>query len=168
MSGLKSEFLQVEQARAPSLSPSETGLAEGTIILTLTGEVPVQDLEPGDRIVTRDGGARILRRIDRHRIAAASVLRVARDALGQNRPERDTLLNAEQPLLLRKWLAKALYGSETAMTPAHHMIDGVKVAAMSSTRPVWLYALSFDQQHVIYANGLELASAPVVAPARIA
>lgn len=41
----------------------DCGLATGTVVFTLDGALPVEFLEPGDRIVTR-AGARVLRRID--------------------------------------------------------------------------------------------------------
>ncbi len=40
-----------------------TGLPLGTIIMTMDGALPVEYLEPGDRIITR-AGARVLKAID--------------------------------------------------------------------------------------------------------
>lgn len=61
--------------RIPSADIRSTGLPgilSGTLVLTLDGEVPVQFLCPGDRIITRSG-ARVLRGVEM-RIEAAPVL----------------------------------------------------------------------------------------------
>ncbi len=57
-----------------SVSSSATwpGILSGTRVLTLDGELPVQFLCPGDRIITRSG-ARVLRGVEM-RIEAAPVL----------------------------------------------------------------------------------------------
>ncbi len=47
----------------PRKRSPRSGLPVGTVILTLEGALPVEYLEPGDRIVTR-AGARVLKRID--------------------------------------------------------------------------------------------------------
>jgi len=50
-------------APAATLRHHEAGLSAGTIILTAEGALPIEYLEPGDRIITR-AGMRVLRAID--------------------------------------------------------------------------------------------------------
>ena len=60
------------------------------------------------------------------------------DSLGVGKPADDVLVAADQPILIRDWRAKALFG---------------------------LFALHFDAPAVIFAGGLELACQPALIPA---
>ena len=79
----------------------DTGLVQGALILTLDGEIPVEFLSVGDRVITRDSGfAKILhiqrttRKVRRIALAAGS--------LGHTRPERDVQLAGDQMLLVAR------------------------------------------------------------------
>ncbi len=141
-----------------------SGVASGTRIMTMDGEIPVEFLVPGDRIITRDSGAAVLRAIHVTELADAPMIRVTADSLGTGRPGEDVLLAPGQSILLRDWRAKALYGQAQAMVPVSRLVDGQYVSrcTVTATR---VYVLQFDRPHVIYAEGLELASAPALAPA---
>lgn len=58
---------QPRRASRSGADASQPHLGAGTIIYTLDGALPVEYLEPGDRIITR-AGARILRAL--HRLGA--------------------------------------------------------------------------------------------------
>jgi hypothetical protein len=131
-----------------------TGIAPGAMVLTATGERAVQDLVPGDRIITRDG-IRRLRAVTRHQIGAAAVI-VSSQALGHDRPSADVVLGADQPILLRDWRAEALYGSPTAVVALARLVDGEYIRRAGSD-PVEVLNLQFDTPCVIYVSGLELA-----------
>jgi hypothetical protein len=128
-----------------------TGIGSGTLVLTLDGELPVEHLAVGDRIVTRRG-ARTLRRLSSH-MAKASFT-IAASALGHDRPEGAVAVGAAQAVVLRDWRAKALFDSDTASVPVSRLADGEYIAA--SDTPVRLWRLEFDGEEVIYAGGLEL------------
>jgi len=148
----------VADAQAAASTSDCGGLAEGTRVLTLRGEQPVQDLRPGDRIITRDAGAQVLRRVSIRDLSGAAMTRLSPDSLGVGRPGADILLAPGQRILLRDWRAKALYGQAQAMVPVSRLIDGQYIAEVKVTR-LRVFELEFDRQHVIYAEGLELASA---------
>ncbi|MEI2805115.1 Hint domain-containing protein [Albidovulum sp.] len=144
--------------RAGSAAPSlaATGIAAGTVILTLDGALPVDFIEAGDRIITRDG-MRIVRAVTVHRYSGPAI-RIAAGALGHERPEQDLILPAETPILIRDWRAEALFGAREVVVPVERLADGESVApvAVLSLR---LYELRFDSPQVIYAEGLEIACA---------
>lgn len=140
----------------PDLSAA---LPPGTEILTLAGALPVEALYPGDRIITRDAGAQTLRSITRHAVPDDTrFIQVTRDALG-GKPTRETLLPATLPILLRDWRAKALFGTLAARVPLARLVDGEHLR-WSHARPPALLTLQFDHVHVLYADGLEVMSAP--------
>ena len=133
-------------------------LPPGTELLTLAGALPVEALYPGDRVITRDAGAQVLRRISRHDVPAdMRFVFIRKDALG-GKPVGDLLLPADQRILLRDWRAQALFGTPAARVPLSRLVDG-EVICWSDTRPEALLTLQFDRAHVLYADGLEVISA---------
>ena len=131
------------------------GLAEGTNVLTLDGALPVEYLTPGDRILTRSG-VRRLKAVEMSRVTHARMVRISADVLGSGKPEAEVLVVASQPILIRDWRAKALYGADQALVPAARLADGEYIRA-EILREVRVFTLKLDSAAVIYAGGLELA-----------
>lgn len=127
----------------------------GTPVLTLDGALPVDYLEPGDRVITRTGTRRITR-LEVTVVRHARVVLIPHNTLGSDRPSQDVIVSAAQGMLIRDWRAKALYGAAQAVVPALRLVDGLYAhsAILAEAR---LYALGFDDAAVIYAGGLELA-----------
>jgi len=134
-------------------APDPEGLCPGTGVMTMAGERPVEDLLPGDRIVTRDRGAVPLAGLER---ISAQYVPVTVLAAALNRQAADTVLPAGQRILVRDWRALALFGTATAIAPIRRLIDGEFIAAGPRTGGD-LWFLSFERPHVIYAGGLEIA-----------
>jgi hypothetical protein len=131
------------------------GMLSGTTVRTLDGALPVDFLTPGDRIVTRAGARRVTsilvtthKRID--------LVRVRASTMGHDRPDQDLFLSPGQPVIIRDWRAKALYGVAVAAIPVERLADGEFVCVETHT-DVRLYTLFFDEDEVVYAEGLELA-----------
>ena len=137
---------------------SGAALPPGTEVLTLAGALPAEALYPGDRVITRDAGAQVLRRITRHDVPAdMRFVCIRKDALG-GKPARDLLLPADQKILLRDWRAQALFGTPAARVPLSRLVDG-EVICWSDARPEALLTLHCARAHVLYADGLEVISA---------
>ena len=134
-----------------------SGLAAGTIIQTLRGETAIEDLKPGDRIISRDTGTAVLREVRRETLTVEPVLIMA-GSIGHTRPEQDVILPPDTPVHIRDWRAMALYGQPTANVAARRLVDGEFVIALPP-REMTVYGLIFDAGHVIYATGLEVLAA---------
>lgn len=131
------------------------GMVAGTMVRTMDGVLPVDYLTPGDRIVTRAGARRLTSVSVVHRKQVALV-RVRASTMGHDRPDQDILLAPGQPVLIRDWRAQALYGVPVAAIPASRLVDG-EFVSLEVRHNVRLYILRFDEDEVIYAEGLELA-----------
>lgn len=131
------------------------GFAAGSTILTLDGALPVEFLTPGDRVITRDRGMAVLRGVSPVRTVCETVMIMA-GTLGHTRPEQDTLLPADQSVLLRDWRAQALFGAPQALAPARALVDG-EFIRHAGRRTLTLFELAFDAPHILYVDGLELA-----------
>lgn len=146
----------VVTAHDPAIeAPGVLGMLGGTTVLTLEGALPVEFLEPGDRVLTRMGARRISR-IEVTVVRHARVVRIAADTFGAGKPQDEVTVAAAQGILLRDWRAQALYGAAQAVVPASRLTDGLlaRSAVLAEAR---LYALGFEEPAVIYAGGLELA-----------
>ncbi|MBN9889946.1 Hint domain-containing protein [Salipiger abyssi] len=132
-------------------------LVAGTVVLTLDGAIPAEFLCPGDRVITRDSGTAILHALRRSRIRTKLVA-IRAGTLGNSRPGSDAVLPARQEILVRDWRAEALFGANRALVPAERLADGEFIREIG-TREVDLVELRFDAPHILYADGLELASA---------
>ncbi len=133
--------VQMKIADAAAMTSARAGLAEGTIVLTLRGEVAVENLQPGDKIITREVGAQPLRAVECHDGKSTVI---AKNSLSKNSPARDMRVAPEQTFLIR--------GETSTLVSAYTMAK----ASIENTK---LYRLVFDRAHVIYADGAELAVA---------
>ncbi|SPJ22357.1 Hint domain-containing protein [Palleronia abyssalis] len=131
----------------------QTGLTAGVRIMTLEGPVGIEDLQTGDRIVTRQG-LRVLRAVRVQEREAAKLVTINASVLGHDRPEAPITVAADQPILLRDWRAKALYGQKTAMVAAHRLVDGDYITA-TTVSDLRTFVLVFDTPQIIYAEGTE-------------
>ena len=141
-------------AGGAGMSP-KPGMLAGTMVRTLEGVLPVEYLTPGDRIVTRSG----MRRLASVSVVArkmVDLVRIRASTVGHDRPDQDLLLSPSQPVVIRDWRAQALYGVTAAAIPAARLADG-EFVCLETHRNVRLFTLRFDDEEVIYAEGLELA-----------
>lgn len=142
---------------------AEAGIVLGTPVLTLDGELPVEFIMPGDRVITRNGMRKVVQ-VEVTRVENARVVALSRDSMGVGRPVEDIFVAPNQPILIRDWRAKALYGRAEAMIPAARLCDGefIRADILPEARFV---TLRFEGPEVIYAGGMELACAPVTVDA---
>ncbi|MEL6958510.1 MAG: Hint domain-containing protein [Pseudomonadota bacterium] len=141
----------------PAAIANVAGLCDGTTVMTLDGALPVSDLTAGDRIITRDTGMAVLRDVKTRSVTVAAV-RIKAGSLGHSRPEQDMILGPDTLVHIRDWRAKALFGADVATVKAKRLLDGEFVSEEDATQ-VTVYELIFDKQHIVYADGMEVATA---------
>lgn len=146
---------RIPKLRPNSMPARKAGLISGTILLTQEGEIPVEFLSPGDRIITRDAGMVRLKTIQ-HRRLITRAISFAAGSLGHLRPDQDLILPAAQMVLLRDWRAQAMFGNDRAMVRADALVDDEYVCDLGPQKML-LHQLGFDAPHVVYAGGLELS-----------
>jgi hypothetical protein len=139
-----------------AVTVAESGICAGTTIMTLDGEMPVEHLVEGARVITRDSGMAILRKVET-RNAKVSPIRIKSGSLGHTRPDRDMMVSPGARIHIRDWRAEALFGAKAASVVAERLVDGEFLAAQNS-REMPVYTLRFDKEHIIYADGVELLS----------
>lgn len=146
---------------------SDTGLVEvtttpcfvaGTLIETATGPVPVEDLKPGDLVLTRDHGAQPLRwtgRALRRAQAADAPVHFSAGALG---PHQALELSPCHRVMLQDQWAEVLFGVSEVLVKARDLVNGHSISRREDARPVTYVHLLFDQHEIICGNGLDSES----------
>lgn len=133
---------------------------KGTMIATARGEVPVEELCPGEKVLTRDNGVQELRWIGAREftwrtLASNAHIRpvlIRRGALGDGMPERDMMLSPNHRVLVPGDYTLAFFDEPEVLAAARHLVgnDGIhEVDAMGVT---YLHLL-FDQHEVILSDG---------------
>jgi hypothetical protein len=128
--------------------------AAGTLIRTVTGEVPVEALAVGDRVISAFGGSAPViwlghRRVDcrRHpRPAEVNPVRVRQGAFGRGLPVRDLLLSPDHAVHVDEWLV-----------PIGRLINGATIV-QEPVDAVTYWHFELPAHGVIFAEGLAAES----------
>lgn len=131
----------------------------GTLIATRTGELPVEMLEVGDRVITRDNGLQEVRWIGQRRLEALDLeaephlrpVLLRQGSLGRDLPERDTMLSPNHRVLVARDRSTIAVQEREVLVAAKHLVgDGVQSVASCGT--VYLHIM-FDRHEVVLSNG---------------
>ncbi len=161
--------------RPPGRAPGGPAQAAGTAVICFTagtridtprGTRPVEQLRPGDRVLTCDDGAQPVLWTGRRRLSSAQLraqpglrpLRIRSGALGPGRPDGDLALSPRHRLLLRGRAPQALFGTPEVLVAAADLAGDLAVQTDHSLRPVTYVHLMFSRHQILRANGVECES----------
>ncbi|MEP2716152.1 Hint domain-containing protein [Pseudophaeobacter sp.] len=138
----------------------------GTQIATPNGPRWVEDLREGDKVQTRDSGAREIQWIGARRISGARLfvvpklrpVRIRAGALGIDRPEKELLVSPQHRMLIRGRQVQALFNTSEVLVAAQDLINGQTIATDTSVREVTYIHLLLGSHQVLWANGVESES----------
>lgn len=136
--------------------------AAGTLIDTARGPVPVEDLVPGDRLVTRDRGLRPLRAVLAREVVAEGALapvEIGAGVLGNDAPLR---LSPQHRVLVAGHWAELLHGTAEVLVPAVALVDGRRVVRRVGGR-VRYFHLVLDRHELLRSGGVWTESLHVTA-----
>ena len=134
----------------------------GTLIDTDRGPVPVEALQPGDRVLTMDHGYQPLRWAGHRDVTAEELLRapqlrpilISRDTFGPGLPERDLRVSPQHRLLLAGARAELVSGETEVLAPAVHLLGLPGVVQDAAAAGVRYVHLLFDRHEIVRSNGL--------------
>jgi hypothetical protein len=125
----------------------------GTKIRTEYGEVPVERLEVGQKIMTRDDKPQPIRWLGRRVMPAEGKMAPIEIEAGTF-GEHDTLLVSPlHRVLIRNCHAEMLFGSHEVLIAARDLVDGKRVRRSTGGRVEYHHIL-FDDHQVVWSNGL--------------
>ena len=153
-----------------STTGPETGgvicFTPGTRIETPAGPRPVEHLQEGDHVQTRDGGAQEIQWIGSRRMSGARLfamphlrpIRIRAGALGVDRPDAELLVSPEHRLLIRGEVSRSLFNTPEVLVAARDLVNAGNVTVDMALREVTYYHVMLEQHHVLWANGIETES----------
>ena len=132
----------------------------GTMISTERGEVPVEELRAGDRVMTRDNGLQDIRWIGRRDVSLADLIvkpalrpvEIAAGALGQGLPQRDMKVSPQHRMLMMGARAEMLFGEAEVLVAATHLTALPGIETRLTAGVSYIHVL-FDRHEIICANG---------------
>jgi hypothetical protein len=139
---------------ATAWAPAVSCYLRGSRIATPTGEVNVEDLRIGQRVMTESGIARAIRWIGHRTIDCTRYLdqeeawpiRICRDSFGLNMPHRDLWLSPSH----------AVY-ADGMLVPVRHLVNGLSIA-QEQHDSVDYFHIELGHHDVLLANGLPCES----------
>lgn len=147
-------------------SPGFVCFRNGTLILTTRGDIPVEDLRPGDMVVTRDHGPQPLRWIGHKQLGAELLglfdklhpVRIRAGALGNGLPRRDLYVSQQHRILVSSKIAERMFGEPEVLVAAKHLtgIDGIEID--DSAEALTYYHLLFDRHEIVCSEGAQTES----------
>ncbi|WP_421703277.1 Hint domain-containing protein [Aliiroseovarius sp.] len=138
----------------------------GTHLMTTEGEVPVDWLARGDRLITRDSGAQPVLWVGRFRVPAAEAqaddslqpFLIEAGALGPDCPTHPMQLSAQHRVLLTGHAVELHTGTDEALSAVAHLEDGGLFRKFWPTRDFVFTHVLLERHEVIMANGLWVES----------
>jgi Ca2+-binding RTX toxin-like protein len=132
----------------------------GTRIATPRGEVAVEDLREGDRVITRDNGLQEVRWVGARALGAAEFVaeprlrpvRIRAGALGHGLPERDMLVSPQHRVLLTSERAALYFGEREVLAAARHLVGMEGIAEVRTTGTTYIHFMC-DRHEVVLSDG---------------
>lgn len=154
-----------------SLNPSRPPLevicfSPGTLIRTPTGPVDIDQIRPGDLVLTKDSGPQQVEWLGGARITASGLrahphlrpVRIKAGALGGNDPEPDLLVSPAHRVLMQGAGARELFGEDEVLVQARDIVNDTNIHVDHGIKEHRYIHMMLPHHAVVWANGLETES----------
>lgn len=132
----------------------------GAMITTQRGEVAVQHLQVGDRVITRDNGIQPVRWVGKTQMFLQDFqaephllpVLVRQGSLGKGLPERDLMVSPNHRLLVANERTSLRFSEREVLVAAKHLsVPGVHTVQSSGTTYIHFMC---DRHEVVLVNGI--------------
>lgn len=123
----------------------------GTLIATKSGLVQIEDLSPGDMVLTRDNGFRPVRWIGSTKRAATGKVAPVLIPEGTLGNTRDLKVSPNHRMLLKGAEVELIVGHSEVLVAAKHLVDGTHIRQVEG-RTVEYWHILFDNHEIILAE----------------
>ncbi|SFI77760.1 Hint domain-containing protein [Celeribacter neptunius] len=132
----------------------------GTLIATPKGEMKVETLSVGDRVITRDNGIQAIRWIGKKILSGAELaargalnpVMIRQGALGAGLPERDMLVSPNHRMLVSNEKAALLFEEHEVLVAAKHLTRMEGVDVVEASEVTYIHVM-FDRHEVVLSDG---------------
>lgn len=129
----------------------------GTRIRTPDGAVPVECLQPGDLVLTKDNGPQPVSWIGSREVEAKgdyAPIRIAKKTFGNH---RELWVSPLHRVLVRDSLSDLLFGTPEVLVAARELVNGHSVQQVEGDSVTYVHVM-FDEHQIIWSEGLETES----------
>jgi Ca2+-binding RTX toxin-like protein len=134
----------------------------GTLIATMRGALPVESLCPGDMVMTRDHGLQPVRWMGQRHLSEAALkqmpelcpIRIARGAMGSEKPDRDMSVSPQHRVLFAGAKAELLFAEPEVLVAAKHLLGMTGIAIDLPPAGITYVHVLFDRHEVILSDGI--------------
>ncbi|MEP1356229.1 MAG: Hint domain-containing protein [Tateyamaria sp.] len=134
----------------------------GTLIETLQGPKPVEDLQVGDKVLTYEGDYEPIRWIGASTLSGAQLqiypklkpILIHAGALGLGYPNQDLCVSPQHRVLVSSRIALRMFGTQDVLIPAHKLLPLVGIDILETTTDgVEYWHILFDDHQIVWSNG---------------
>lgn len=133
----------------------------GTLIDTPQGPRAIDDLVPGDKVLTMDNGAQAIRWIGCKDVSQRELkmdpklnpIRIVSGALGHGLPKRDLYLSPQHRVLVRSPIAQRIFGVHETLIAAKKLVDIPGIFVDQEAKSVSYYHMLFDKHEIVFSEG---------------
>ena len=157
--------IRIDQHSAPALALFDAAFSaftHGSLTQTTQGEVAIEDLQPGDQVLSKSGEALDVIWIGSTTFVPADagsrtpLTRIMADTFGLERPASFLTLGPGARLLQQPVEQRAEADGVPRLTPARAFVDGVNVIEITPPTPIRLFHLCLSRHAIINVGGLEV------------
>jgi len=160
-------IVRANQPRPRAYAPEVASVicfTPGTRLRTPEGAVAIENLGPGDKVLTRDDGPQEVQWTGQRRMSGARLfampsqrpIRIRAGALGLHRPDADLVVSPEHRVIVKGAAARDLFAQPEVLVCASDLIGDARVTVDHSMRETWYVHLMLERHQVVWANGLEV------------
>lgn len=124
---------------------------EGTRISTARGATPIEELQQGDLVLTRDNGFQPVRWIGKTTVPAMGDWAPVRISAGTFGASRDLLVSPQHRMLLSGATTRLLFDASEVLASAHHLVNDHSIRRQPGGVVTYVHLL-LDQHEIIYAE----------------
>ena len=132
----------------------------GTLIATPRGEVLVESLKEGDRVITRDNGIQEVRWLGMTNLSGRAMLQkehlkpvlIQKGSLGYGLPERDMLVSPNHRVLVNNDKTALYFEEREVLVAAKHLTGLAGVNRVDTPKATYVHFM-FDQHEVVLSDG---------------
>ncbi|WP_298847893.1 Hint domain-containing protein [uncultured Ruegeria sp.] len=145
----------------PNPSPGAPCFTSDTLILTDRGQICVQDIRPGDRVLTTGGTAETVRLVMTRFLRQSELLKtpelrpvcIVAGALGHGLPRRDLVVSRQHRMLVRSAIAQRMFATRDVLVSAIRLTELPGIFLDCDATQVTYHHLVFDRHVVLFAEG---------------
>lgn len=146
--------IDIENAGRKLAQVACVSFSRGTNITMNSGaQRPIEDLQIGDKVLTRDDGGQVIRWIGQHTVRAVGDFAPILIKAGTLNNTNDLLLSPDHRLFIYQRRDALGAGRSEVLVKARHLVNGDTVTQQDGGF-IDYFQLLFDQHEIIYAEGI--------------